>query len=117
MSLIILGKHPVTGEKWWHHDFGVPFTPEEMAAKAAEDKERWERTAVEILNQPFETPNGNIAPIGGDFTPFVPARELVRCDCSGGRILTYSCVGICECGYCPDVGECPKCKGTGWIEC
>jgi hypothetical protein len=32
MTLILLGKHPITGEKWWYHtENGLrPFTPEEM---------------------------------------------------------------------------------------
>ncbi len=42
------------------------------------------------------------------------AHECDQCD--HGRVLVFSCEGVCMCGRCPDVGDCPTCKGTGLIE-
>jgi hypothetical protein len=51
MTLILLGKHPITGEKWWYHtENGLrPFTPEEMDLKKAMDIEE-ERRAWEVFD-------------------------------------------------------------------
>jgi len=29
--------------------------------------------------------------------------------CQRGYVLVFRCEGVCECGYCPEVGECQKC--------
>lgn len=41
---------------------------------------------------------------------YVPANGTCQ-TCDHGQILVYACEGVCECGLCPDVGECPKCGG------
>lgn len=33
-----------------------------------------------------------------------------ECDCDHGRVLVFSCVDVCECGLCPDIGDCPECR-------
>ena len=37
------------------------------------------------------------------------ADECQHCD--HGRVLVFYCIGHCECGYCPDVEDCPECMG------
>jgi hypothetical protein len=37
-------------------------------------------------------------------------RECQCCDGSG-RVLRFHCKGVCECGRCPDVDDCPVCVG------
>ena len=42
------------------------------------------------------------------------ARECQRCDGSG-RVEVFHCKGVCECGMCPELDDCPECCGQ--IEC
>ena len=37
------------------------------------------------------------------------ANECQYCD--HGRVLVYRCKDVCECGYCPDLDDCPNCMG------
>ena len=44
--------------------------------------------------------------------------EVFVCErCDHGKVLTFSCEGVCECGQCPDVGECPSCHGHYLMDC
>ena len=38
------------------------------------------------------------------------ANECPR-GCDHGRALVFHCNGVCACGYCPDVEDCPECVG------
>jgi hypothetical protein len=67
VTLILLGRHPVTGEPWWYHTDPRlhPFTPEEMDLKKAMDIDERERRCAEILNNSF-TPVVYAIGHGGD---------------------------------------------------
>jgi len=72
------------------------------------------RPSAGRLEWPDPTPDG---PTPEEEALMDAARECQRCGGSG-RVLIYHCEGIrgtCECGYCPDVGDCPECVGQ--IEC
>jgi hypothetical protein len=60
MALILLGRHPVTGEAWWYHTEPRlhPFTPEEMDLKKAMDIDIRERQYAEALNNSFTWERG-----------------------------------------------------------
>ena len=37
---------------------------------------------------------------------------MSSCDkCDHGQVLVFACEGVCECGLCPYVGDCPVCVG------
>lgn len=38
------------------------------------------------------------------------ANECPR-GCDHGRVLVFRCTGVCECGHCPEVEDCPECVG------
>lgn len=54
-----------------------------------------------------------------DATPDGPTPEEERameeadeCQyCDHGRVLVFYCEGVCACGHCPDVEDCPECCG------
>lgn len=31
-------------------------------------------------------------------------------NCDHGRVEVFACVGVCECGLCPDIGDCQECR-------
>ena len=37
------------------------------------------------------------------------ADECKHCD--HGRVLVFHCKGVCDCGYCPEIADCPECCG------
>lgn len=43
------------------------------------------------------------------------ARECQRCD-GIGRVEVFHCKGVCECGFCPALEECPECCGNQTAE-
>ncbi len=55
---------------------------------------------------PDPTPDG---PTPEEEREMERARECQNCD--HGRVLIFYCEGVCECGRCPDVGDCPECCG------
>jgi len=63
------------------------------------------------LEWPDPTPNG---PTPEEEALMDAACECERCD-GTGRVLIHVCGGICECGHCPDVSDCPECVGQ--VEC
>lgn len=38
------------------------------------------------------------------------ARECQTCD-GNGRVEVFVCKGVCECGMCPELEDCPECCG------
>jgi hypothetical protein len=43
---------------------------------------------------------------------YVPANGPCP-TCDHGRVEVFACEGVCECGMCPTVDDCPDCKGSG----
>lgn len=37
-------------------------------------------------------------------------------NCTDGRVLVFVCDGVCQCGMCPQVADCPECVGQVAIE-
>lgn len=58
------------------------------------------------LEWPDPTPDG---PTPEEERAMEAANECPRCD--HGRVLVFQCEGVCTCGHCPDVGDCPECCG------
>jgi hypothetical protein len=63
------------------------------------------------LEWPDPTPDG---PTPEQEAEMDAARECSRCGGSG-RIEVFLCHGVCDCGMCPDIEDCPECVGQ--IEC
>ncbi len=59
------------------------------------------------LEWPDPTPDG---PTPEEERQMEAERECQHCDGSG-RVLVFYCKGVCECGRCPDVEDCPECVG------
>jgi len=43
------------------------------------------------------------------------ARECQTCGGSG-VVLVYACKGLCLCGMCPEIEDCPECVGQMTLE-
>jgi hypothetical protein len=92
MTLILLGKHPTTGEKWWYHTENglVPFTPEEMDLKKAMDIDERDRRNWEIFNNSFNPPRcptcgRQRGSDGSNFNALEPC-----CTCDGDGVALYA---------------------------